>query len=130
MLLAWKSFGGGNGAATYEEFLERLRSMRHGQPILESEELGCIMLRSLVMFPRDDWIQEPSDWEPNIVQGPCALPALQGQGPLQPVPGPHSTRAQGLRHRGVLRSLPAAWPPGYDVDLAAELIMAEVFPLL
>ncbi|MHB1855201.1 MAG: HNH endonuclease, partial [Acidimicrobiales bacterium] len=69
VLLAWKSFGEGNGAATYDEFLKRLRSLRHGQPILESEELGCVMLHSLVMFPREDWIQEPPDWEPNIVQG-------------------------------------------------------------
>ena len=69
VLLAWRYFGQGNGAATYEEFLQRLRSLRHGEPILESEELGCVMLRSLVMFPRDDWIPEPSDWERNIVQG-------------------------------------------------------------
>ena len=69
MLLAWKSFGEGNGAATYEEFLARLSSLRQGEPISETEELGCVMLRSLVMFPREDWIQEPSDWERNIVQG-------------------------------------------------------------
>lgn len=66
---AWKFFKEGNGAPTYEEFLERLRPLRHGEPVLESEELGCIMLRSLTMFPRDDWIAEPADWERNIVQG-------------------------------------------------------------
>ena len=69
VLLAWKSFGEGNGAATYEEFLSRLSSLRHGEPISETEELGCVMLRSLVTFPREDWIQEPSDWERNIVRG-------------------------------------------------------------
>ena len=69
VLLAWRAFGEGNGANSYEQFLQRLSSLRHGQPILESEDLGCVMLRSPVMFPRDDWIPEPSDWEPNIVQG-------------------------------------------------------------
>lgn len=69
VFLAWRTFGPGNGAATYEEFLARLRSLRHGAALSDQDELGCLMLRSVVMFPRDDWIPEPSDWKPNIVQG-------------------------------------------------------------
>ncbi len=69
VFLAWRTFGESNGAPTYEEFLARLRVGRHGQPISDLEELSCIMLRQPTWFAREDWIPEPSDWAPNIVQG-------------------------------------------------------------
>jgi putative restriction endonuclease len=79
VFLAWRTFGGGNGAPTYEAFLDRLRIGRHGQPISDLEELGCIMLRQPSWFPEKDWIPEPSDWARNIVQEK-AYPAESGVG--------------------------------------------------
>jgi len=79
VFLAWRTFGQGNGAPTYQEFLARLRVGRHGQPISDLEELGCIMLRQPTWFPEEDWIPEPSGWAPNIVQGKT-YPAEAGVG--------------------------------------------------
>ena len=69
VFLAWKTFGEGNGAPSYEKFLARIRVGRHGQPVSDLEELGCIMLRQPTWFAEKDCIPEPTDWAPNIVQG-------------------------------------------------------------
>jgi putative restriction endonuclease len=69
VFLAWRTFGPGNGAATYHDFLARLRRLRRGATVSDQEELGCLMLRQPTMFTPHDWIPEPMDWAPNIVQG-------------------------------------------------------------
>ena len=63
--LAWESFGAGNGAATFRELQERIRTIRErirfvGDP--RSAEIGCILLVQPVFFQPVDWVSAPSDW--------------------------------------------------------------------
>jgi HNH endonuclease len=63
--LAWECFAQGNGAATFEEMAERLRTIREQNDIRGSgnlRQIGCILLADATFFPRDQWIPQPTDW--------------------------------------------------------------------
>ncbi|MCC7034683.1 MAG: HNH endonuclease [Acidobacteria bacterium] len=62
---AWQCFGEANGAPTEEAFTARIARLRQGAGIQASpglRQIGCILLRDAVFFPREMWIPQPSDW--------------------------------------------------------------------
>jgi putative restriction endonuclease len=44
-----------------------------------NETIGCTLLTDCFWLPEDQWIEQPSDWSPNIVQGKCYESAV-GEG--------------------------------------------------
>ena len=68
--LAWDAFGQANGASTLIEVKARIGQYRH-QPIgpLDNPSIGCILLAEPFFFPPEDWIEVPTDFAKNIVQG-------------------------------------------------------------
>lgn len=63
--LAWECFGEGNGAATFEDFKQRLDSLRERNRLRGAgglSQIGCIVLVQAVFFPREQWITQPADW--------------------------------------------------------------------
>jgi HNH endonuclease len=68
--LAWKAFEHKNGVTSFEEMKARIGKYRKAS--LQSREdytIGCILLEQPFFLPREQWIPQPSDWKPNIVQG-------------------------------------------------------------
>ena len=68
--LAWQAFGIGNGATSLIEMRNRIEKYR--REIAKPQEdytIGCIILSQPFFLGRENWIEEPSDWHPNIVQG-------------------------------------------------------------
>lgn len=66
--LAWDSFGQKNGAATFEQMVERIERYTR-QSVGPDHQVGCILLEQPFFWPQDRWIEQPSDWKPNIVTG-------------------------------------------------------------
>lgn len=65
--LAWECFGEANGAASFAEMEQRLDEIRTRNRFIDAgpiPQIGCILLSSAVFFPRDMWIDQPSDWAP------------------------------------------------------------------
>lgn len=63
--LAWECFTEGNGAATFTEMQARLEAIRVQNKMQgggELKQIGCIILADAVLFSRDHWIRQPSDW--------------------------------------------------------------------
>jgi len=63
--LAWECFEEGNGAATLQEYQDRLRALRetnHIEGRTALPQIGCIILWASVFFPPDLWVRQPSDW--------------------------------------------------------------------
>ncbi len=68
--LAWDAFQEKNGATSLEEMRARTERYRRKTPTPgEDYHIGCILLQKPFFFKERDWIQVPSDWRPNIVQG-------------------------------------------------------------
>ena len=68
--LAWEAFGIKNGANTLKEKRRRIEKYRKTTPSpTEDYEIGCILLEQPFFFRKDEWIQAPTDWSPNIVRG-------------------------------------------------------------
>jgi putative restriction endonuclease len=72
--LAWEAFGVKNGARDFDEMRARIEKYRRRFAPGPSErpgdyDVGCIMVASPVFLPRELWVREPSDWQPNIVSG-------------------------------------------------------------
>lgn len=69
--LAWDSFGEGNGAGSLPELRGRLKRLARSlaDPAADLESIGCRLLSNPVFFPEDQWVDSPSDWASNIVQG-------------------------------------------------------------
>ncbi len=71
--LAWAAFGEKNGVGGHAEFLARIRKYRArgggGGAIEPDPVVGCNILAQPFFFPEEAWIQVPSDWARNIVQG-------------------------------------------------------------
>jgi putative restriction endonuclease len=68
--ITWDVFKEKNGAASYGEFSALIR--RHRGTTYESEPdpvIACIILTTPFFFHKEDWIAEPPDWSPNLVQG-------------------------------------------------------------
>jgi putative restriction endonuclease len=68
--LAWDAFVEKNGARSLAEMRERTEKYRRKAPSQEGDyQIGCILLQQPFFFKERDWVQVPSDWKPNIVQG-------------------------------------------------------------
>lgn len=62
--LAWDTFGEANGVESLDALRTRLSSIRNNAGI-ESNPLGligCALVAEALFFPRDRWIDAPSDW--------------------------------------------------------------------
>jgi putative restriction endonuclease len=68
--LAWEAFGEGNGVRSLAEMRERIARYRRS-PIgpMDNPSVGCILLAEPFFFSEANWIQIPSDFSLNIVQG-------------------------------------------------------------
>jgi putative restriction endonuclease len=64
--LAWEAFGTANGAASFEEMRRRVEeyAKASGKP---GHRIGCIMVSRPVFFADGDWVEQPADWQKNIV---------------------------------------------------------------
>lgn len=67
LTLAWDAFGDKNGAPSFSELRELIRAHRRGSE--QDPIIGCVILNEPFFFPRDNWIEAPEDWSPNIVTG-------------------------------------------------------------
>lgn len=68
--LAWETFGEKNGASTYAEMRRRVEKYRRSSPEPhEDYKIGCIILEQPFFLERSAWINVPSSFAKNIVQG-------------------------------------------------------------
>jgi putative restriction endonuclease len=76
--LAWETFGEKNGASTYAEMRRRVEKYRRSIPEPhEDYKVGCIILEQPFFLDRAAWINVPSSFAKNIVQGKTYDLALQ-----------------------------------------------------
>lgn len=64
--LAWEAFGVGNGTDSLADLITRLGKLRERiryEPSPGPDEIGCSILLEPILFPRDLWVPEPSDWK-------------------------------------------------------------------
>lgn len=64
-LLAWDCFGEANGAGSYAGMRRQIQRIRDRNKIQDAggvPQIGCILLRHAVFFPREQWIRQPADW--------------------------------------------------------------------
>ncbi|MDE3043034.1 MAG: HNH endonuclease [Nitrospirota bacterium] len=68
--LAWETFGEKNGASTFAEMRRRVEKYRRSSPDPhEDYKIGCIILEQPFFLDRSAWINVPSSFAKNIVQG-------------------------------------------------------------
>lgn len=65
---AWRDMGELNGVASLEEFLKRLGRYREGKA-QEYSRIGFKIIAQPVFLDEADWIEQPTDWKPQIVTG-------------------------------------------------------------
>ena len=68
MSIAWDTFRNRNGCSTFDEFSDLILQYRSNKYVV-NPTIGCIVLTNPIFFSQDDWIETPSDWSKNIVQG-------------------------------------------------------------
>ena len=73
---AWDAFGDKNGRPNYQDFRDTLAQYKDDNP---ERDIGCIVLAGPVFLPRAEWIDVPSDFPLNAVQGK-AYDATSGTG--------------------------------------------------
>ena len=67
---AWEVFGEKNGVVSLDEFIRKVGVYRTtNKPLNSNPNIGCIVLSNAIFFDEVDWIDIPSDWSLNIVQG-------------------------------------------------------------
>jgi len=69
--LAWEAFGPANGAPdsiTMRRQIEQYRGAT-GRELEPQYTIGCLMVAQPVFFDEDHWVEQPLDWQINIVQG-------------------------------------------------------------
>ena len=66
---AWEKYKQGNGCGTISAFEGNVKLINNGKAIEPGAEIGSIILSNVVFFDPSDWLDEPSDWQPAIVQG-------------------------------------------------------------
>lgn len=79
--LAWKVYAKGNGAdnlSTFRDSITKMRS-RMNKTTSPNESIGCTLLTECFWLPEDQWINQPADWSPNIVQGKT-YSSVEGEG--------------------------------------------------
>ena len=64
---AWVKFGRANGRESLDSMQKSLEGMQEKIRTQSSVEIGCIIFENV--FFLDRWIDEPSDWDKNIVSG-------------------------------------------------------------
>ncbi len=69
--LAWEAFGSANGAPDFETMRRRIENYRRstGGEVEPQYTIGCLMVARPVFFSADDWIEQPLDWQREIVRG-------------------------------------------------------------
>ena len=68
--LAWEAFGQKNGVTSQHKLREKILSYRNDSSRgLADPEIGCIILIQPFFFPREEWIDIPDSFKPNLVQG-------------------------------------------------------------
>ncbi|MEX0599765.1 MAG: HNH endonuclease, partial [Rhodothermales bacterium] len=69
---AWAVFGESNGVRSELEMWSRVghyvQKLR-GTPPPPNHEIGCLLIASPIFFPKEMWLDPPTDWSPNIVSG-------------------------------------------------------------
>ncbi|MBC7508620.1 MAG: HNH endonuclease [Ferruginibacter sp.] len=68
MSIAWDTFHNRNGCSTYDDFSKMILNYRSDKYNI-NPTIGCIVLNNPIFFKQEDWIETPSDWGKNIVQG-------------------------------------------------------------
>ena len=66
--LAWDTLGEGNGAPNFGTMQRRIEKYRK-QKLDPKVEIGCLIVANPVFFPQEQWVPQPRDWPPNVVQG-------------------------------------------------------------
>lgn len=66
--VAWDTFGNRNGCDTFDDFKNMIINYRNDRNTV-NPTIGCIVLTNPIFFKQEDWIETPSNWENNIVQG-------------------------------------------------------------
>lgn len=67
---AWEVFMHKNGVDSFDSLFQKVNRYRSSKNPLESNlNIGCIILTNPIFFDEYDWIDLPSDWSLNIVQG-------------------------------------------------------------
>lgn len=118
--LAWEAFGEGNGAASLQEMLDLIAPLKKTERVTWGDHVGCIILRDLFFFDREDWIARPPDFAPEIVvgktydvtsaAGAALWGAVQERLHRTPAGGPSVTAP--LAAPGLVGET-TAWGPGY-----------------
>lgn len=68
--LAWESFTTANGAPDFATMRRRIEKYRRTGPDPRADyNIGCLMVAQPTFFAPADWVREPKDWQPNVVQG-------------------------------------------------------------
>lgn len=68
--LAWDTFGSANGVESLYAFKQIIANYRSdGNALTSNPIIGCIVLTNPIFFSEEDWIEVPSSWSKNIVQG-------------------------------------------------------------
>ncbi len=65
--LAWEVFQEKNGTYGQLDLLKTINSLRADKE--RDPVIGCTVLTDPFFFEKDDWIEAPTDWKPNIVSG-------------------------------------------------------------
>jgi putative restriction endonuclease len=65
--LAWEAFGEKNGAGDFTTFREYISSKRRDR--IPDPHIGCTILVEAFFWKREQWIDAPENWSPNVVQG-------------------------------------------------------------
>lgn len=68
--LVWETFQQKNGAESFAGMRERIAQLRR-VPLQPGDdpEIGCVLLAEPLFFPREEWIEQPSDFHRSLVQG-------------------------------------------------------------
>ncbi|MBW7933112.1 MAG: HNH endonuclease [Gemmatimonadaceae bacterium] len=79
--LAWQCFGQMNGAATFDEMVDRIVRLRHDDaPRTGDFNIGCIMIAAPVFFPEHAWVAPPNDWATTGIQKGKRYSTTEGEG--------------------------------------------------
>ncbi len=64
---AWDKFGNGNGTGNLQDIEQKITKYRERNDMEPDSEIGCVILENPFFF--EEWIEEPVDWNKNIVSG-------------------------------------------------------------